>query len=66
MNGATIEETQMSAMEQHTQRLSEARFEDHVVAALAASPLYTPRDSQHFDPATLLDADRLWDFIAAT
>ena len=46
--------------------LSEACFEDQVVAALAASPLYAARDPQHFDAATLLDASLLWDFIEAT
>jgi hypothetical protein len=59
MNGATLEETQMSAMEQHTQRLSEARFEDHVIAALAVSPLYRERPAMAFDPALLLDVELL-------
>ncbi|MFZ1639931.1 MAG: DEAD/DEAH box helicase family protein [Candidatus Contendobacter sp.] len=36
------------------------------MASLAASPLYTARDSQHFDAATLLDADLLWEFVEAT
>ncbi len=55
----------MGTMQDH-QRLNEAAMEQGLVAALAASPLYTARDPQHFDPATLLDADLLWDFIAAT
>lgn len=46
--------------------LSEARFEDQVVAALTASPLYAARDPEHFDAATLLDASLLWDFIETT
>ncbi len=46
--------------------LNEASFEDQIVAALAASPLYTARDSQHFNATTLLDAGLLWDFIEAT
>ena len=47
-------------------RISEAAMEDVVVAALAASPLYTSRDAHHFDAATLLDAEQLWDFVEAT
>ncbi|TXT26005.1 MAG: hypothetical protein FD134_713 [Gallionellaceae bacterium] len=46
--------------------LSEAAFEDVVMEALAASPLYTARDASHFDAATLLDAEQLWGFIEAT
>lgn len=46
--------------------LSEAEFEDVVMAALDASPLYTTRDASHFDAATLLDAEQLWDFIEET
>ena len=46
--------------------LSEAAFEDVVMEALAASPLYTARDARRFDAATLLDAEQLWDFIEAT
>ena len=46
--------------------LSEAAFEDVVMAALTASPLYTARDASHFDAATLLDAEQLWDFVEAT
>ena len=56
----------MSAMEQHTQRPSEARFEDHVVAALAASPLYRERPAMAFDPALLLDVELLAEFVQAT
>lgn len=44
--------------------LSEACFEDVVMAALDASPLYTVRDASHFDAATLLDAEQLWGFIS--
>ena len=51
---------------QDQQRLNEAAMEQELVAALATTPLYTARDSCHFDSATLLDADLLWDFIAAT
>ena len=46
--------------------LNEAAFEDVVMAALAASPLYSARDASHFDPITLLDAEQLWDFVEAT
>lgn len=46
--------------------LNEAAFEDVVMAALSASPLYTAREASHFDAATLLDAEQLWDFIEAT
>ena len=46
--------------------LSEASFENLVVETLAASPFYSARAHQHFDPTTLLDAQELWDFIADT
>jgi type I restriction enzyme R subunit len=47
-------------------RISEEALEDVVVAALAASPLYGARAADHFDPAALLDADELAQFIAIT
>ncbi|MDO9067588.1 MAG: type I restriction endonuclease [Deltaproteobacteria bacterium] len=46
--------------------LNEAAFEDVVMDVLAVSPLYTARDASHFDAATLLDVEQLWDFIEAT
>ncbi len=49
-----------------TNSLSEAAFENVVMEALAASPLYIARDANHFDATTLLDAEQLWDFIEAT
>src|SRR5262245_44988689 len=48
------------------QRINEMAMEDVVVASLAASPLYTARDERHFDAATLLDAEQLWDFVEVT
>lgn len=47
-------------------QLNEAAFEDNVMAALAASPLYTARDAYCFDATTLLDIDELWRFVEAT
>ena len=47
-------------------RINEAAMEDVVVESLADSPLYTSRDARHFDAATLLDVEQLWDFVEAT
>ena len=47
-------------------QLSEAKFEDVVFEVLAASPMYTARDARHFDATSLLDAEQLWEFVAAT
>ncbi len=46
--------------------LSEAVFEDVVMEVLAVSPMYAARDASHFDAATLLDTEQLWDFVEAT
>ena len=47
-------------------RIGEQALEDVVAAALAASPLYGTRAAEHFDPATLLDADQLAEFVVTT
>ncbi|MFA6970302.1 MAG: type I restriction endonuclease [Gallionella sp.] len=47
-------------------QLNEATFEDEVMGALAASPLYAARDAYYFDAATLLDVGELWRFVEAT
>ncbi len=47
-------------------RIQEVAMEDVVVASLGASPLYNSRGANHFDAATQLDIEQLWDFIEAT
>lgn len=47
-------------------QLNEATFEDVVMEALAASPLYAARDAYYFDATTLLDVGELWRFVEAT
>ena len=47
-------------------RINEMAMEDAVVTSLAPSSLYTARNAEYFDAATLLDAEQLADFVEQT